>query len=100
MGEVFVELILGVEEVIVAAMPIGDIEVTLVDGYFSLFKALAKTVAVLTADCITETFRFIGSERFGEVAIDLSVKSATVFLHTEDEFDEYLSQVNGMRFGG
>lgn len=22
------------------------------------------------------------------------------FLHTEDEFDEYLSQVNGMRFGG
>ena len=69
MREVFVELILRVKEVIVTAMPIGDIEVALVDGDFTLLEALAETVTVLTADCITEAFRFIGSEGFGKAAL-------------------------------
>ena len=55
-------------------MPIGYVEITLVDGNFTLLESFAETVTVLTADCITEAFRFIGSEGFGKVTIDLAVK--------------------------
>ena len=79
MRKVFVKFILGVKEVVISRMPIGYVEITLVDGNFTLLESFAETVTVLTADCITEAFCFVGSKRFGEVAIDLAVKSATVF---------------------
>ena len=68
--QVLVQFVLGAEKIIITAVPVGNVEVTLIGFNGPLLETFSQTIRTLPEDFILQICHFFWRERLLEVAVD------------------------------
>ena len=79
--QVFFQFVLGAEKIVIAAVPVRDVQIALVRIDGPLLETFSKPIRTLPEDFLPQIRHLVRREQLLEVAVDPPQEPAVYFLH-------------------